>query len=97
MKQPTTEYSIAMQEAIQINHDFLISEGWEVITDKPLFNTYRHVKNADARCSIGLYGEFYICELHWCNKTPEQSFNAINPSLTKEDYHKIIDMLRIKL
>jgi hypothetical protein len=97
MKTPTTEFAIAMQEQVQINRDFLLSQGFVMTEEKPLFERFVHSKDSDIVCSIGLYGEFSISELHWCNKTPERSFFAINPKLTKEDYFKIIEMLRIKL
>lgn len=95
MKTPTTEFSIAMQEKIQINRDFLLTQGWVLTEEKPLFERFVHSSNLNFVCSIGLYGEFSIAELHWCNKTPEKYFCALNPTLTEEDYFKIIDMLRL--
>lgn len=96
MKQPTTEFAMAVQEQIQINREFLLSQGWELKEEKPLYETFVHKSSPDIICSIGLYGEFSISELHWCNKTPDRTLFTINPNLTKEDYFKIIDLLSIK-
>lgn len=96
MKQPTTEYAIAMQEQVQINREFLLSQGWELKDEKPLYETFVHKSDPDVVCSIGAYGEFSIAELHWCNKTPDREFTTINPRLTTDDYFKIIDLLSIQ-
>jgi len=84
MKIPTTPYSIAIQEEIQINRTFLESEGWILKSEYPLFEEYQHSKNEDLFCNIELYGGFSIREVHWCNKTPEREFSTRNPKLTKE-------------
>jgi hypothetical protein len=97
MKEATTVYQRLTAKEMQINHDFLISEGWELAEERPLYNEYKRPWHNNVICHIGLYGEFSICELHWCNKTPEKIFSTINPKLTKEDYHKIIEMLKINL
>jgi hypothetical protein len=96
MKTPTTEYSIDVQEKIQINREFLLSEGWRLEKEYPLYESYIHSKNSDLVCGIGLYGSFSVCELHWCNKTPEKEFTTMNPNLTKNDYFKILSLLNIK-
>jgi len=96
MKKPTTPYSIAMQEEIQINREFLESRGWVLDEEKPLFETFKHSKDENLVCSIGLYGNFSITELHWCNKTPERYFSTMNPKLTHEDYDYIVKILNIK-
>jgi len=96
MKQPTTPFSIAIQEKIQINRAFLIANGWGLTEEYPLFEKFTHSNNSNLVCSIGLYGEFSIAELHWCNKTPEKSFNTTNPNLTQDDYFKIIQLLNLK-
>lgn len=96
MKEPTTPHSIAMQEKVQINRAFLISEGWELKEEKSLYETFMLKSNNDIVCSIGLYGEFSISELHWCNKKPEKSFFTRNSSLTVEDYRTIIHLLNIR-
>lgn len=95
MKKPTTPYCIALQNKIQINRQFLESKGWVLNEEYPSFESFVHTKNNDLVCSIGLYGSFYIAELHWCNKTPEKVFNTINPSLTIEDYETIIKLLNL--
>jgi hypothetical protein len=97
MKQPTTSYTVHLQEQMQINRDFLLSEGWKLKEDYPLFETFEHTVSNLLVCSIGLYGEFSICELHWCNRTPEREFSTVNPNLTKEDYYQILKLLRIRL
>ena len=97
MKRPTTPASIATQEQVQINREFLQSLGWKLKNEFPLYESFEHSKNSNLVCAIGLYGDFSICELHWCNKTPEKQFTTINPALTHEDYFKIIEMLRIDL
>jgi hypothetical protein len=97
MKQPTTPYSIDVQSKIQINREFLLAQGWVLRKELPLYESFVHSKNEDLICAIGLYGDFSICELHWCNKTPDRQFTAINPELTREDYFKIISFLNIKM
>lgn len=97
MKQPTTPCAIAIQEQVQINRDFLLSQGWVLKKEFPLYESFEHSKNRDMICAIGLYGDFSICQLHWCNKTPEREFTTINPDLTKEDYFKILSLLNIIL
>jgi hypothetical protein len=97
MKQPTTPCAIATQEQVQINREFLLSQGWVLKKEFPLYESFAHSKNSDMICAIGLYGEFSICQLHWCNKTPEREFTTINPALTKEDYFKILSLLNIIL
>ena len=96
MKEPTTEYSKFIQETVKINREFLQKEGWILKEEYPLYETYIHSKSDDILCSIGLYGEFYIGELHWMNKTPEREFSTINPNLTIQDYYKIIELLNIR-
>ncbi len=97
MKTPTTTYSIDVQEKAQITRKFLESQGWKLIEEKPLYESFEHTKNSDLKCSIGLYGEFSIVELHWCNKTPERDFSTINNNLTIDDYYTIIRLLNIRL
>jgi len=97
MKTPTTPFSIEVQEKAQITRSFLESEGWELFEEKPLFEKFTHHKNSSLRCSIGLYGEFAITELHWMNQTPEKEFSTINSNLTTEDYHAIIKLLNITI
>lgn len=74
-----------------------MDEGWTLEEEKPLYEKFVHSKNADIVCSIGLYGEFSIAQLHWCNKTPDKIFSAINPSITESDYKKILELLRIEI
>jgi hypothetical protein len=95
MKEPTTPYSIAVQEKAQITRNFLESQGWKLIEEKPLYELFEHTKNADLKCSIGLYGGFSIVELHWCNKTPVIEFSTVNNELTIDDYHTIVRLLKI--
>jgi hypothetical protein len=97
MKIPTTEFSKEIHSKAQITRDFLLSQGWTLKEEYPLFETFVHPKNSDLICSIGLYGSFNIVELHWCNKTPEREFSTINHDLTKDDYFKILDLRRIKI
>lgn len=97
MKTPTTPYSITVQEKAQITRKFLESQGWKLVEEKPLFESFEHTKNADLKCSIGLYGGFSIVELHWCNKTPEREFSTINNELTIDDYHTIIRLLNVRV
>ena len=95
MKEPTTPYSIDVNEKIKINLQFLLLQGWELEKEFPLFESFTHPKDNLLRCSIGLYGSFSIVELHWCNKTPEREFSTINHKLSQEDYFKIIELLNI--
>lgn len=95
MRQPTTPFSIGVQELVQINREFLLSQGWVLKNEYPLYESFVHSKDNDLICAIGLYGDFSITELHWCNKTPERQFSTLNPKLTKEDYFKIIELLNI--
>jgi len=97
MREPTTPYSIGVQERVQITRTFLESQGWKLTNEYPLYELFEHSKNADLKCSIGLYGEFSINELHWCNKTSERAFSVLNCNLTIEDYHTIIRLLNITL
>lgn len=97
MKTPTTEFAIATQEKVQINRIFLLSQGWVLKEEFPLFEKFVHSKLDNLVCTIGLYGEFGISELHWCNKTPEREFYTLNPNLTESDYFTIISLLNIKL
>jgi hypothetical protein len=97
MKTPTTPYLIEIQEKAQITRNYLESQGWKLIQEKPLFDSFEHTKNADLRCSIGLYGGFSLVELHWVNKTPEREFSTINNELTIDDYHTIIRLLKIRV
>jgi len=97
MKAPTTPYSIAIQETVKINREFLTKQGWELETEQPLFESYVHSKDSNLVCGIGLYGSFSISELHWCNKTPEKSFYTLNQNLTEDDYFTIIRLLNIEI
>lgn len=97
MKKPTTPYSIEVQEKAQITKEFLISQGWEPSDELSLYDSFRHSKNNNLTCSIGLYGEFYLSRLDWLEKIPDRVFNTVNRDLTKEDYFKIIDLLKIKV
>jgi len=96
MKKPTTPFSIAVQNEIQINRKFLESQGWVLDKEVPLYESFKHPKHPLLVCGIGLYGEFNITELHWCNNTPERIFSTINPKLTTDDYFKIIELLSIR-
>lgn len=96
MKQPTTPFSIAVQEKMQINRRFLETQGWVLDIEVPLYESFIHPKYQNIVCGIGLYGDFNITELHWANKTPEKIFSTINPDLTTEDYFNIIKLLNIK-
>lgn len=95
MKNPTTPYSIGVQETFEITHDFLLSQDWVLDEEKPLYNFYTQRNNSDMKLSIGMYGEFSITELHWINKTPERYFSTINANLKQEDYFTIIKLLNI--
>ena len=97
MKEPTTPYSTAVQEHVQITRDFLLSEGWILKVEWPLCEEYEYSVSSDLVCHIGLYGDFSISELHWLNKTPEKYFHTMNPDLTTEDYHTILRLLNINL
>lgn len=97
MKTPTTPWSINVQENVQINRAFLEAQGFVLKDEKPLFETFYHIKDQDLICSIGLYGDFSIHELHWCNKTPEKGFSTINPELTTEDFFTIVKLLAIRI
>jgi len=97
MKTPTTPFSIQAQEKIKINRKFLLSKGWVLEEEKPLYETFKHIKNSSLVCSIGLYGSFSISELHWINETPERSFFTLNPELTEDDYFTIIRLLNISI
>lgn len=98
MKEPTTEFSKAIQENAQITKTFLESEGWLRHDERPLFDSFTHKSDSNVKCSIGLYGEFSIVEYHWINTDePVRVFSTINPDLTIEDYHTIVRLLKIKL
>lgn len=97
MKEPTTPFAIQAQQNIQINRKFLESRGWILKEEKPLYDSFIHSKNSDLVCSIGLYGEFYVSELHWCNKTPEKVFSTVNRDLTIDDYDTILKLLNTPL
>jgi len=98
MKEPTTEFCIDAVQRTSINRDFLLSQGWVLTKEYPLFEDFTHPNNSLAHCSIGLYGSFSIVEVHWCNGTPEREFSSPNnPDLTTDDYFYIIKLLRIKL
>jgi len=97
MKKPTTECSISVQKKSEITRVFLESQGWKLIEEKPLFESFEHTKNPYLKCSIGLYGGFSVVELHWCNKTPEREFSTINNELTINDYHTIIRLLNVRV
>lgn len=96
MKKPTTPFSIAAQNSIKINRKFLESQGWVIKEEYPLYEKFVHSKDERLICSIGLYGEFGITELHWINKTPERIFSTTNMNLSEDDYFKIIELLSIK-
>jgi len=81
----------------RLTKDFLLSQGWEMVLGMPLFTDFKHKSNLDLVCRIGMYGEFYITELHWCNKTSERIFSTINSNLTTDDYFKILSLLRINI
>ena len=95
MKTATTSYSIDIQKNTKITREFLESENWILKEEHPLYDTFIHSSSKNLECSVGLYGEFSICELHWCNGTPERIFSTINHKLTKEDYYKILSLLNI--
>lgn len=97
MKEPTTPYSIAVQEKAQITRKFLESEGWILTEETPLHDSFEHSRNSDLKCGIGLYGGFSLVELHWCNKTPEKQFSTINSELTIDDYRTIIRLLKVQV
>lgn len=97
MKTPTTPFSIDVQERAKINRKFLESQGWILIKEYPLFESFEHRRNSDLVCSIGLYGSFSIHELHWMNKTPEGGFSALNSNLTEEDYFTILRLLNFNI
>ena len=79
----------------KITVSFLRSEGWLITEEKPLHTSFSHSKNDRAKCSISVYGGFNICELHWCNDTPERQFMTTNHKLTVNDYYDIISMLAL--
>ena len=81
----------------KITVDFLISQGWDINEQKPLYTSFIHSKDERLVCSIGKYSEFFIAELHWCNRTPERTFDTVNHNLTTEDYHTIIKLLALQI
>lgn len=97
MKEPTTPYSIDVNNKREITRDFLEGEGWVLVEDKPLYEAYEHKESNLLKCSIGLYGGFSVMLMHWCNNTPEKCFSTCNPDLTKADYMEILRMLNIKI
>ena len=97
MKKPTTPFSIAVQDSAKINRSFLESNGWVLQKEFPLFENYTHGTNTSLVCSIGLYGEFTIHELHWLNRTPERTFSTTNSRLTEDDYFTILRLLHIDI
>jgi len=98
MKTPTTPLSIAMMNRPNaINREFLISKGWELIMDKPLFEVYRHTKSPTTlECCIGMYGEFYLIETNYLDGKADRQFTTINAALTQQDYITIVSLLGIK-
>lgn len=98
MKEATTPYQIAMeQRENKIDNEFLIGMGFELVNEYPLKNIYRHTIEQLVYCSIGLYGELFIGEKHWCNDDYERVFTTINPSLDQTDFTLLLVMLNIKL
>jgi len=98
MKEPTTPFAIAMmQRPNAIDRAFLLSQGWELVTEKPLFESFRHSKSPSTlRCTIGMYGEVSICELDCLSGNPDREFTTINHHLTQQDYFTIVSLLRIE-
>lgn len=96
MRKPTTPFGHHVHNTMQINREFLLSQGWILDEDKPLFETFKHPSNGLLRCSIGFYGSFSIFEKHWCNDEPEKGFFTTNHNLTKEDYFRILSMLKLQ-
>lgn len=97
MKEPTTDFAIEAQNKIQINRGFLESEGWILEEERPLYESFTRPNSEIYRCTISMYGGFAITEYHWCNRTPERTFQTLNAELSKQDYHDILRMLNIKL
>lgn len=97
MKEPTTPCSIDAQNRMKINREFLISKGFVLTGEYPLFEEFKHSKDYLIFASIGLYGSFSIGDLHWCNKTVERVFSTMNPNLTEEDFDRIVSMLCLKI
>lgn len=95
MKVPTTPWSIATQDKVKINRQFLEEQGWVLNEEYPLFETFKHIRDSSLICSIGLYGSFSIAELHWINQTPEKQFSTMNANLTEEDYFTILRLLNV--
>lgn len=79
-----------------ITREFLLSQGWILVEEKPLFERFEHSNSPSTlKAHIGMYGDFSITELHWCNETPERYFNTVNSNLNQADYFTIINLLRI--
>ena len=97
MKTPTTGFSIGRQEQVSINREFLLSQGWVLDKEYPLFENFTHPKSGFLIATITLYGGFAISELDWANRVPETTFSTMNPDLTKMDYFTILKLLKINI
>lgn len=92
MKESTTEYQKWVEaQPNRISTEFLLSIGFEIEMDKPLFTTFKFSGNEKIKCSIGKYGDFGIYKYHWCNPDERDAgFFAINPHLSIEDFKIIV-------
>lgn len=98
MKTPTTPHTIEIESKRKINRKFLELKGFELELKAQLFDIYRHKKNKDVRCSIGLYGQICIQEFHWINKDePMKQFSTTNINITEDEFNKIIELLNINI
>lgn len=79
----------------KLSKEFLMSEGWELVLESPLFTSF---KKGSISCTIGKYGQFSIIEPHWCNRDEmARAFITTNHNITEEDYHCIIKLTAINL
>ena len=91
-----TSYIKELEENREITREFLETQGWFLCEEYPLFENYKHKHNDRLYLAIGLYGQLHIVEYHWMNDEPQSEYRATNSDLTIEDYHKIIELLKIR-
>lgn len=98
MKKATTPWTQAIQQMPhRIDEAYLLSRGFELIEEKPLFNTYQHKRNRLLFVTIGMYGELSIAEKHWCNDEVERIFSTINRDIKRWEFDILLKYLNINL
>lgn len=98
MKKATTPWTqVILDMPNRIDDNYLISRGFELVEEKPLFNRYQHKSNRLLFVVIGMYGELCIAEKHWCNDEVERIFSTINRDIKRWEFDILLKYLNINI